>query len=73
MYFDQLEVTISDQFKQLYPNRLLPKFLWIKPQGKLRLDDFTTATDGRLVVSSKALDVLRELGITHALVSEFTE
>lgn len=69
--FDVLELTVTDQFKELYPNRRLPEFAWLKVDGEAGLDDFGTAADGRLVVSRRALDSLRALGISHALVEPF--
>jgi hypothetical protein len=69
--FDDVEVTISDQFRQLYPGRNLPQFVWLKPQGQAGRDDIGAAADGRLVVSRPALDTLSRLGMSHALVEPF--
>lgn len=69
--FDEVEVTTSEQFKELYPTRRLPKFVWLKVAGKPGQDDFAIAPDGRLVVSERALRLLQELGISRALVTEF--
>lgn len=69
--FDEVEVTISEQFQELYPTRQLPQFVWLKVEGTTGQDDFGTAPDGRLVVSEGALRLLRELGISHASVTEF--
>lgn len=66
--FDEMEVTTSAQFEELYPNRELPAFVWLKPEGKPGQDDIGTVADGRLVVSRRALDMLSCLGISHALV-----
>jgi hypothetical protein len=69
--FDLVEVTVTDQFEELYPGRKLPPFAWLKPEGDPGRDDFGKTADGRLVVSQRALNVLRELGISHALVQPF--
>jgi hypothetical protein len=69
--FDMVEVTATDQFEELYSDRKLPTFAWLKPEGKAGQDDIATATDGRLVVSRRALDALSGLGISHALVEPF--
>ncbi len=37
--FDDVEVTKSDQFEPLYPNRQLPKFVWLQIDGKPGQDD----------------------------------
>jgi hypothetical protein len=71
--FDEVEVTTSEQFQELYPNRPLPKFVWLRVEGKPGRDDFGMAEDGRLVVSEKVLEALQDLGISHALVTEFRD
>ncbi len=71
--FDQVEVTVSEQFRELYPNRQLPKFVWLKIEGNPGQDDFGNAPDGRLVVSQRALEVLQTVGISHALVTGFAQ
>jgi hypothetical protein len=67
--FDDVEVTTSDQFKEIYPGRQLPKFVWLRVVGKPGQEDFGSAPDGRLVVSERALEVLQGLGIPNALVT----
>jgi hypothetical protein len=69
--FDEVAVTTSEQFHELYPTRQLPNFFWFKVDGKAGLDDFGTAPDDRLVVSERAIALLRKLGISRALVTEF--
>jgi len=69
--FDQVEITLSDEFQELYPDRQLPKFVWLRVEGAAGQDDFGTAPDGRLIVSERALVLLRERGISHAVVMEF--
>jgi len=68
--FDQVEITVSEQFRELYPNRQLPKFVWLRVDGAGGQDDFGTAPDGRLIASERAFGLLRELGMSHALVTE---
>jgi hypothetical protein len=69
--FDEVEVTKSEHFRELYPRRQLPRFVWLRVEGKAGLDDFGIAQDARLVVSEKTLGILRELEFSHALVTEF--
>ncbi len=69
--FDEMETSTSEQFQELYPNRQLPKFVWLKVEGKPGRDDFGVASDGRLVVSERALEFLRALGISQAITAEF--
>ena len=70
MAFDEVEVTLSDRFRELYPGRMIPSFAWLKP-GQAGEGDFGVAVDGRLVVSERALDLLKRLGISNALVEPF--
>jgi hypothetical protein len=66
--FGDVKVTTSDVFDEMYPQRQLPKFLWLQIEGEKGKDDFGVMPDGRLVVSEKALAVLREVGLSHAEV-----
>lgn len=68
--FDDMEVTLSDVFRDMYPERILPNFRWLKPSGQAGYADFGTAEDGRLVVSERALEILLALGIPNALITE---
>ena len=69
--FDEVEITVTDQFEELYPDRKLPPFVWLKAEGVAGRDDIGAAADGRLVVSQSALDVLSGLGTSHALVEPY--
>ena len=64
--FDVAHVTTSVQFKQFHPNLQLPHFLWLKVEGIAGHDDFGIAPGLRLVVSERALDVLKDVGISNA-------
>jgi hypothetical protein len=66
--FDNVQVTETEDFKELCSSHL-PKFVWLRIDGKLGEDDFSVMSDGRLVVSRRALDLLKELGIPQAIVS----
>lgn len=68
---DSVEVTKSDQFNDLYPGKQLPPFFWLKINGKAGNDDFGIADDHRLVVSEKALSVLRRGCIDQADLETF--
>lgn len=66
---DDVEVGKSEQFQDLCPSRQLPKFLWLKVNGVAGTDDFGIAKGLSLVVSERALEVLRRIGIPHADVA----
>lgn len=70
--FDMVEVGKSQQFDDLHPGRELPQFAWMKIAGQIGLDDFVMASDRRLLVSDRALDVLNALGVRHAEIEAFS-
>jgi hypothetical protein len=64
--FAEVEVTTSEQFNELYPNRKLPKFVWLKVEGQPGQDDFGIAPSLQLVVSERAMELLEQVGFSHA-------
>jgi hypothetical protein len=71
--FGEVSITKSPVFIELYPNRSLPAFVWLQLAGQAGRDDFGLAIDGRLVVSARALAILRASGISHSLVENFEQ
>jgi hypothetical protein len=87
--FSDVQVTKSEAFDEWYPGRELPAFAWLQVPGTAGRDDFGSATRinagstslfpddaqfrGTLVVSERALELLRRLGIEHAAVWDFIE
>jgi hypothetical protein len=71
--FADVEVSVSEQFKDLYGDRQIPKFRWLQILGKAGQDDFgiLPAPDLRLVISDRILEALRQLGISHATIQPF--
>lgn len=57
--FHSATVTLGEQFLQINSEGRLPEFLWMKVHGVCGVDDFGIGKDYRLVVSSRALDVLK--------------
>lgn len=68
---DNVEISKSEQFEELYPGKDLVKFYWLKITGVAGKDDFGIAEDYRLTVSKKALDVLKKGKIEEADIEEF--
>jgi len=68
---DNLEVSMSYEFRHAYPHRKLPEFLWIKVHGDPGIDDFGLSSNGSLVVSSKALSVLNQCNLNHCDIETF--
>lgn len=69
--FGDLEVTTSEQFKELYPDRDLPQFVWMKVMGKAGKQDFGLDDQNRLIASEKALDVLKTMRVDNCDTSEY--
>jgi hypothetical protein len=67
-----VEVTTSEEYDALYPDRGLPLFKWLRPVGKAGVDDFGLSATHRLVVSDRALAVLRKFRFRECEVAEFT-
>jgi hypothetical protein len=65
-----VEVDRSEQFEELYPDRELPEFRWLRLTGTARENDFGPDDDGVLVVSDRALDVLRQGSLDNADIEE---
>jgi hypothetical protein len=69
--FDYAETSPSEFFKDMYPGRQLPTFVWLKVYGRPGRDDFGIAPDHRLVVSERVLDLLKRLGLSYATMEPF--
>ncbi|GLU40012.1 hypothetical protein [Pseudomonas sp. NBRC 100443] len=69
--FDVVEITKSENFNELYKEKNLPKFYWLKVTGKAGQQDFGIADDFRLVVSENALVTLYKTKIEQASIEEF--
>lgn len=66
--FDNLELTLSDNFKALRPNATSPECAWLKVVGKASEDDFGLSPDFRLVVSERILSVLKSFQLENCEV-----
>lgn len=69
--FAAMEASVSDTFRDTHSDRALPKFQRLTPLGTPGVDDFALAADLRLVLSEKAIGVLKELGLNHAEFSPY--
>ena len=69
--FGPVEVSKSGQFEDLYPNRELPKFVWLQVTGNAGRDDFGLSTTHSLVVSERILVILKEVGVHRCAITKF--
>ena len=68
--FDNLFVTKSLNFFELYPNKQLPRFYWAIINGVYAKHDFFLGTDNRLVISESAYKLFCGFNIHNAIVEE---
>jgi hypothetical protein len=70
---DDVEISTSYEFRQLYPDRVLPEFQWIKVHGTPGKDDFGLSGTRRLVVSETVLNILKTFKIEQCRIEEYPE
>lgn len=80
--FQEIKLSVSDEFKELYPNRELPKFYRMLPKGIISIlgetysnwngMDFSLSEKSYLVLSEKAKDILSSLNIINSDITELS-
>jgi hypothetical protein len=77
--YANVEISTSQLFRHLYPNRQLPKFVWLQVNGVAGKDDFGLFHDAervrprdRYVLSDRAIEILRKFGLDHAEMEVFS-
>jgi hypothetical protein len=70
--FDEVEISCSESYRELNPNRKIPSFVWMKIVGTNKQDDFFQAENACLVVSEHAWNLIKPFAI-NAIVSDFVE
>jgi hypothetical protein len=68
---DDVDVVVSDEFKDLYPGRNLPNFRWFNVTGQAGVDDFGLSEKHTLVVSEAAIRLLREHTLAQCDIEEY--
>lgn len=81
--FEEVIVSLSDEFKEMYPNRTLPKFKRLVPTGSICIEnekikewsgeDICISQKSYLVVTDKALAVLKSHKIANCDITEIGE
>lgn len=69
--FRDAEVTLSPEAEEMLAGRSLPAFRWWDVSGRAGVDDFGVTDKAELVVSDRALAVLREGRIDQCDVTEY--
>lgn len=68
--FDQVLVSKSETFLELYPDRELPNFFWAKINGESNRDDFFITERNVLAISEKAYLLLKNYNIDQADIED---
>jgi len=71
--FDDVLISKSIEFDELYPNKKLPTFFWMKVNGKLNVDDFTITEDFNLLISDKVLTLLKDYNVNNATFEDYAD
>ena len=79
--FDDVEISLSDEFVELYPGKVLPAFKQMIPRGEVTVDnnyafrdwsghDFCITEQAYLIVSEKVLNLLQNHKIENCDITE---
>jgi hypothetical protein len=68
--FGDVEVTKSGIFLDMYGDRPLPAFSWLKITGRAGKDDFGLSSSRRLIVSERIMNLLKAFELNHCEISE---
>lgn len=74
--FRDVEISLTDEFKEIYPNKILPEFKRLVSKGYVKVnkknmvtnwsgDDFSTTDKNYLIISEKALIILKRHRIEY--------
>jgi hypothetical protein len=69
--FGDVEVTKSGIFLDLYGDRPLPAFSWLKITGRAGKDDFGLSSSRRLIVSERIMNLLKAFELKYCEISEY--
>ena len=69
--FADVTVTTSDTFRELYPDRELPRFFWMQVHGQAGIDDIGLGADYRLVISADVLGILKQYTLQQCDVEPY--
>lgn len=66
-----LEVSVSAEGRELFDADRLPSFEWLQVTGEAGRHDVGVTENGRLVVSERAMRVIRQRTIQNAIITPF--
>lgn len=68
--FVPVEVSLSDIFNQLHPNKILPDFFMLKINGEPFKNDFGKTKKNKLIISQKVYNLLNGFELSIAEIDE---
>lgn len=68
--FHEVIISKSETFLELYPDRELPEFYWLKINGEAFKDDFFITEENILAISERAYFVLQNYNINNADIED---
>ncbi|MGD1318737.1 hypothetical protein [Chryseobacterium sp. 2R14A] len=68
--FHEVIISKSETFSELYPDRELPEFYWLKISGEAFKDDFFITEENILAISERAYFVLQNYNINNADIED---
>jgi hypothetical protein len=69
--FDNVIISTSETFDELYPETNLPEFHWLKIEGEAGIEDIGFSESNHLIVSESFLKVLLQVNLKHCLTEEY--
>ena len=63
--FDTVEISKSDEFEEMYPDRELPRFFWLKVDGRPGVDDCGLTSKAQLVASERCLQIMKGFNLAN--------
>ena len=64
-----VKVSTSPEFDELHPSIILPLFRWLRVSGVAGESDFGLTPDASLIVSERAMEILKQHSFAHCKVS----
>lgn len=68
--FDDVLISKSETFIELYPNKELPTFFWAKINGEVNANDFFITEKNGLAISERAFSLLQKYRINQADIED---
>lgn len=68
--FEEVFISKSETFLELYPDRELPNFFWAKINGESNIDDFFITEKNGLAISERAYSLMKNYSIDQADIED---